>query len=822
MSLRNCIVEAEAEGTINNQQAREASDLFEELYDDFLKTMSKEEAEIAAGRQTFDQLKADKAHKRTLKLLTARRYAELTRELSAYRTGRGQIRPGEALQALVERNPQSRFSDLHYHQEAVRRRAFAEMDGILAKHRRNITGSTRNKAGTRDLVREAFGEDSGSKSAKELIQGWKSTHEYLRQRFNAAGGRIGKLENYGLPQIHEARSVRSAGLKAWIDYVTPRLNVENMIDERTGQPFSPLALKTVLQDSWHRIAYEGRTPDPTATGGKGKMLANRRMDHRFLHFKDAKSWMEYQEKFGSPDAFVTMVNHIDKMARDITLLEIMGPNPNAMKTHLAGWARSQADRAGEDVIQKTRGDIRKFENLYDAFEHPVSVQNEKIANIFGSTRDVLQASMLGGAPISAVADFNTQRITAAMAGMPQIRLMKRIVGNISGLGLEEKSRLATRLVLGAESWTSTNYTSSRLFGDVNGPEITKRLADASHRVSGLNHFTQQGRQAFGFEFIQWMADNFGKTWDDLPKNLRETFERDHMTAGEWEIIRKTPLTDVRGIKVLNAMDIEKRTDLAPIVARRLMDRVVEMVARETDMAVPMATTRSRTAFSGRSDAGTLSGEILKSAGMFKTFPVTVILNNMNRYISLNGKYNKARWVGDFVISTAIIGGLILQAKQILRGKDPREMDEPEFWLAALLQGGGLGIFGDFMFQSVNRFGNGFGVTLAGPVAGLVNDTRELTIGNIIQAASGDDMNLGSDLVNYMARYTPFGSTWYIRGAYERAILDSIQRWTDPEAETKWHKRRRRMERDYGQSYFWDRGELTPERAPDFNVFGGRQ
>ena len=42
------------------------------------------------------------------------------------------------------------------------------------------------------------------------------------------------------------------------------------------------------------------------------------------------------------------------------------------------------------------------------------------------------------------------------------------------------------------------------------------------------------------------------------------------------------------------------------------------------------------------------------------------------------------------------------------------MTSPEFWGAALLQGGGLGIFGDFMVSSVSRGGRGIEETVAGP------------------------------------------------------------------------------------------------------------
>ena len=54
----------------------------------------------------------------------------------------------------------------------------------------------------------------------------------------------------------------------------------------------------------------------------------------------------------------------------------------------------------------------------------------------------------------------------------------------------------------------------------------------------------------------------------------------------------------------------------------------------------------------------------------------------------------------------LLGGLAVQLKEIAKGNDPRPMDSAEFWLAAVMQGGGLGIFGDFFSASTSRTGAG--------------------------------------------------------------------------------------------------------------------
>ena len=97
------------------------------------------------------------------------------------------------------------------------------------------------------------------------------------------------------------------------------------------------------------------------------------------------------------------------------------------------------------------------------------------------------------------------------------------------------------------------------------------------------------------------------------------------------------------------------------------------------------------------------------------------------------------------------------------------MDEPEFWGAAMMQGGGMGIYGDYLFGSVNRFGGGFAGSLAGPVTSRASNLWNLTGGNVIQFAQDEPTNLGRESVAFarMNLSMPF----YLRLAYERVLLD---------------------------------------------------
>jgi len=182
------------------------------------------------------------------------------------------------------------------------------------------------------MIRELMGENTGNQNAKQLAEAWKQTAEHLRKRYNSFGGKILSRKDWGLPQIHDTLLVRSVSKSDWIDYVLPKLDLDKMTDESTGLPFTDKSIQKALSQVYDNIATEGMATFKPGTNSYGKTFANRRTDHRFLAFKNADAWMEYQTKFGNPDPFVTMMEHINGMSRDIALLKTLGPNPDATHT----------------------------------------------------------------------------------------------------------------------------------------------------------------------------------------------------------------------------------------------------------------------------------------------------------------------------------------------------------------------------------------------------------------------------------------------------------------------------------------------------------
>jgi hypothetical protein len=820
MSFKDCILNAEKEGVIDGQESQRLQGLFDDHVERNAAKMPPGAAEAQAARDTFDQISYEAARKKRTKLLQAQTYQQVKQNITEYRTIKGEEDIGQAATALLEQDGVAKYSSVAQRIESVKQLAFSRMDNVLGTFRRNLVGSVRNKAKLQNVVREIFGEGTGDAAAREMAAAWSDAAEYLRKRFNAAGGGIAAREDWGMPQFHDSLELRKAGYEAWRDFILPRLDRDKMIDQSTGLPFDDGGLEIALNDVYQTIITEGMNKLEPSGGGGGRSLANRRMDHRFLSFRNADSWMEYQNKFGNTNAFDTMIAHIDTMSRDIGIVEILGPNPNSTLNFIKQTLRKQAGMQPEQKNRINR-QINTMDALYSAVSGSINAPvDSRIAQSFAGLRQVLTSAQLGAATLAAITDFNFVRIAKRMAGLPQTKTISDYLKLMNPLGAEEKGRLAIRMGLIAEGWTSIASAQMRFVGDISGPEITRRLSDVVMRASLLSPHTQANRWAFGMSYAGALADNAALPFSALDENFRKTMQNYGISEADWDVIRATQAYEYEGQRFLTAPDIESRTDIPAARARELSTKVLEMINTETNYAVPSSSLRGRVLLTGDSRPGTLGGEIGRSFAQYKNFGVTLVATHLMRGWNQPTGKMKGHYLADLVISTTLMGALALQLKEMSKGRDPRPMDSTDFWFAAMLQGGGLGIYGDFLFADVNRYGGGLEATVAGPTVGFLDDVRNLTLGNIKEAAAGEDTKFTQEAIKFASRYAPGASIWYMRLALERGITDQLRMWADPNSFADMKRLERYYQREYGQNYWWRPGRVAPSRPPDIGAAVG--
>lgn len=820
MALKDCLATALEGGEINKRDHDRIAAEFDRARARAA-LGSEVTADAEAKRAVLELLKAETAHKKHKAKLSIDSIQRVVADINAHRTAGGAPDVGEAALFLLEHNGEAAFESVAGRQSVIVGQAQAMMGALIERFRRGrLAGDKRrmNRAQLPNIVRELFGENTGDAAAKMYAETWSTTSDWLRQRFNAAGGAIGKLEKWGLPQRHDPPALRARGRQSWKADIAPMLDVARMKHPLTGADVSPGELDGILDEIWLNITTDGwASREPTRQPfGKGA-LANQRAEHRFLVFRDADTWMRYQQDYGGGgDPFATMMDHIAMMSRDIAAMEVLGPNPQGTVEFLKQLVTKQGalKAAGEPARFAGKGDpinratryVKRIDDVWGAIRGNLSTPvSSRMASTLSGARNLITASVMGAATISGISDLGTSFVARQFAGV-RGSVFRDYIRALTPAGRQDA--IGAGLIL--DSAMHVFHQQARFIGALDGSGVTAYIADRVLTLSGLAPFTQAGKHAFGMAFFHEAARQATKPWNQVDENFRRVFSRYGIGPAQWDKIRTAEIhRGQTGLELLRPAEVAK-------VDEELAGRWLHMVQRETEYAVPTGGHRSRTLLLTQNQPGTVPGEVLRSFAQFKSFgAVYAMLHGARVYRTAVGgeRGRAAAYAGALLVSSAMFGGLAIQLKQVAQGKDPRPMTSPEFWGAAFLQGGGIGLYGDFLFSNLNRFGGGLASSVGGPTASHAGDFLNLTVGNLIQLAAGDETHFGRELINFAKGNIPGGNVWYTRLIWERLFLDQVQAVLDPDANKSFKRKQQDLARDYGQGFWWKPGQTAPGRAP---------
>lgn len=674
-----------------------------------------------------------------------------------------------------------------------------------------------NPAMTADVVREVFkmaDGHTGNPAAKAAAKAWLEVIENMRQRFNSAGGSIGKLGYGYLSQAHDALRVLQAGADNWAQRTIKLLDRDQYLRE-DGSLMNDAEVLDMLRAAHQTISENGQNKtEPGQFKGTGAR-ANRGSDHRVLHFKDGDAWMEYMRDFGEGSLYDSMIGHVGAMARDIGLVENYGPNP------------AQTYRVQADIAQRADGvgtlANRAQGNTPEAYWELISgnsgaAANRTIARIGKDLRNVQTAAKITAGPLAAFGDMATIATTLHFNRLPYFEMIANVGKQFKA---EERAWLQSHGVI-AESLVNDVQ---RMVGEHFSHNLTGQVTNAVMRASLLNAWTDGLRAAFSATLMRNFAPKLGKGWADLDGWDQQLLARKGIGEAEWAVISKAAPTDRNGMQYLTAQAIRGVDD--PL-ARTAATKWLAFVNDEAQFAVvnPDLATRA-VVTGGATRAGTFSGEAWRSFAQFKSFPIAMVTRHWQRIIDtprglegaplgfgagnplLGGELGtKIGMLAAFMVTTTMLGAIQTQGRQVIAGKDPIDMTGDhagKFWTKALAAGGGGGFFADVLLAPLDDPSRSFEgkLGMAGPVAGAA--------GGLIDVAKADK-NQGARAVQWLNDQLPGVDIWYLRAAWEHWVLHQAQEAINPGYVGRIEQR---AQKQWGQGMWWAPGEALPDRLPDY-------
>ncbi len=682
------------------------------------------------------------------------------------------------------------------------------------------------------IVRERFGENTGDALAKKISDKMGDVFETMRDRFNRNGGDIGKLDNWGLPQTHNPEKIAKAGKEAWVNKAESLIDTRQYVHEN-GDYYSQQEIRSLLEYTYDTLSSDGANKIEVgrqATGGGTSKVTNRHGESRVLHFKDAESWLEYQSEFGGMQ-FVDLVEaHINGLSKDIAMVENLGSNPKtALKILMDAAAKKDWEKGVEE--NQTKSSRKRAQVMFDELSGGNTPQSQVLANLGIAYRSMNVASMLGGTTIASLADQATIAKNASVHNVSYRKAFGGLIEQLNPANKEDRELahslgLATEEMLGSiarwsdDGLTSTYGKSEKL------ARISSGVATQVMRVSFLNALTSASKVGF----TKLLMEKYGrlsrsKAWNDLDVQDRELLSNTGLDERAWQVFQLAePVVDRKGNQLMSARSIyeipdEKLTAFGD--PKQVKDQVASQLQAhlldEQGMAVIEAGLRERTWMTVGAK-GTITGEVFKGLMQFKSFSASFLMRQGSRAMAQEGLKGKAAYAIPLMVSMTLLGGLVVQLREILNGNDPQtiyDSNDPKkatsFFMRSLVAGGGLPVLGDILVAGTDTSGRDANSFVSGPLGSDFTALLGLTVGNLTQYNEGKDTNFGNEAFKFVKGKIPAQNLWYTKAAINRMFFDEVQ---DTIAPGYREKALRKAERQQDRERFWG-DDINDIRAPDF-------
>jgi hypothetical protein len=395
--------------------------------------------------------------------------------------------------------------------ETVKHQVYGLLKENLDKISVDVFGRGRDYETFVNAIMIGLGKKIDDPSAVSLAQAIRLTNDTLHGMYEAAGGVLGKIDNYMVKQVHSKVPIVKAGFDKWKQDLLPLLDMNKMLDESTGLPFEPAKLEGVLRDIYDDIETNGRASlqkamDAGEDVGFGMGDINTRRDKsRFLHFKTPDSFREYNNLYGVGDTGLPLlfINHMESMARDIAVMEKLSSRPNDFMRY-ADRKMSLDPKTGPLQKRAAQAEYRVLTSQFQVG----SVDSWWWPALTG-TLNVLRSAMLANGFLATLSDPAILSKTMKMNGLTATRALKFYAKNLAPRG-KELTELAERTGFVNDMVQGAAIGDTRFTGESMGNGLPRVLANVMNTINGQQRATVSVQRAAFYELMATIADDVSR------------------------------------------------------------------------------------------------------------------------------------------------------------------------------------------------------------------------------------------------------------------------------------------------------------------------
>lgn len=643
-----------------------------------------------------------------------------------------------------------------------------------------------------------------SREAVDVAQVIHKWQEVSRHDANDAGAWIRQAEGYITRQSHDPQRIRGDGSQAayetWRDAAIKYFDLERLGSDNPSEP--PGAVLRTLWTDFSTGRHMKVDPELDEDGFKGPAsLAKKLSQSRVVYFKDADAWHDYNQLFGMSNLRESVVKTLQHHADSTGLMRTLGTNPKAMfdtikKDLVKGLT------ASDDVSQiaKMASKEGRLANFMAAIDGTMSIPGSALwARRMANVRSWEMLSKLGGMLLSQLNDIVVYGAGTRYQGRGFFTGITESLGGLGrNLGNPETRQLAESLGIVLDDAAGA-LGRVGAFGEAGG------MAKATQLFMKLNlghWWTNHMRSSAALGLSNHLASEAGRAFDSLAPDFQRLLSTYGITPEKWDVIRATAAKNVDGKAYLvpehvqalgddKVAGLAERAGVTPDAMRKeISGNLQNYLTDQTSFLALEPDKKTRAVLLQGTRPGTVNGELMRFLMQFKSFTGAYMQKIMGRELYGRGYEGDSVWgalthgngeavgLAQLIVTSTLMGYGSMVLKDLAKGKSPRDPTESkgqaaQILAAALTQGGGAGIYGDFLFGAASRMGSGTIESLAGPTIS--------TGGRIVdlyhRALAGDDF--AARAFNEGLNNTPFVNLFYTRAALNYLIFYRMQEMMNP-------------------------------------------
>lgn len=663
--------------------------------------------------------------------------------------------------------------------------------------------------------------------------------ELARTDGNARGANIGRVDGYMGPQNHDADRLLDVPARVWATRFLARLDVERTFPDITDKE----DMLAIIQRTHYKITT-GFDPNVESAAAKGQRmgpsnLASALSRERVYHFASVEDALAYRDEFGHGGTLDGILNHLRRMAHANAAMEAFGPNPKASFEKLRDTLKRDiaTDKSLSEDEQAKQ--THQLDDQWGVLKYGIDTvtgeqsapQHRGLATIANEARTLQGLARLGGMIWSQVGDTITPAIAATFRGGNGFRAFTdQLSGVLRGRPRGEQAEITYMLGEGMDGLVG-HIINAHAASDTRLGFISKH-SSGFYKWNGARWWTDVTRGAAVRTISAEMAIRSKAAFGDLPKKYAHFLGLHGIDAGRWEAIRQARASIADGRQYITPDRVNELPDnaiehlidptqladaraagndqVAHLFAQTKDDLVMSvrrLFADETNYAILQPDAASRRFTTAQLRPGTAAGEAIRLISQFQSFPAAFTQRSLGRLIYGYGKSanlgqalaERAPHIGSLVAGLFIAGYLSMVLKDTTKGYwPPRNPLDGRTIMAAFLQSGAAGIYGDFIFGTQNRFGGDMASTLLGPTIGTAIDAWNVGAdARDFASSGGQDPFSAPKLFDLAVNNNPIWpmNLWYTKAALDYLVMNSIREALKP---GYLKSKDRRREKDYGQ------------------------